>query len=116
MRNFFTIASGLSGALGVGAGALGAHAMLKKPETYRDVWKTANLYHMLHTCALAIVAFAPLSTRKRNICGSLFLTGILLFSGSCYTVAIMEERKPYSYPAPVGGMCLIAGWVALAVL
>lgn len=38
-RNFYSVASGISGALAVGLGAVGAHSMLRKPETYRDVWK-----------------------------------------------------------------------------
>lgn len=71
---------------------------------------------MIHTCALGIVAFSPLTAQKRNVAGGLFLLGIIFFSGSCYMVAIMEQRKPYSYPAPVGGLCLIGGWLALGLL
>lgn len=42
--------------------------------------------------------------------------GMVLFCGSCYTVAYMEERKPYSNPAPFGGTMLIIGWMALGFI
>jgi uncharacterized membrane protein YgdD (TMEM256/DUF423 family) len=57
-----------------------------------------------------------LKGRKRNITCALFTSGICLFSGSCYVVALLGERKPYSYPAPVGGFALIAGWVAAGLI
>jgi uncharacterized membrane protein YgdD (TMEM256/DUF423 family) len=57
-----------------------------------------------------------LNPRKRKIAGLLFSSGILLFSGSCYTVVLMNERKPYSSIAPIGGFSLIFGWLALALL
>ena len=41
-RNFYSVASGISGALAVVLGAMGAHTMLKKPEVYRDVWKVCS--------------------------------------------------------------------------
>eukprot|EP01041_Mallomonas_annulata_P005938 gene5938-11981_t len=87
MNNLFVKIAGISGALAVAAGAIGAHAMIHKPEAFRDTWK------------------------KRIVCGSLFLAGIILFS-----VALMEQRKPFSYPAPIGGFCLMGGWLALAIL
>ena len=84
---------------------MGAHAMSHKSESYKDVWKvyitfsiieflfftltnnilhifvqTANMYHMLHSCILGTVAYSTTS-KKRLICGTLFLSGIILFSG-----------------------------------
>ena len=106
---------GLSGASAVAAGAVGAHAMQGRSETMKDVWKTATQYHLIHTVAAGI-ATCNFTGRKSVIVSTLFLSGIFLFSGSCYTVVIMNQRKPYSYPAPVGGIALIGGWLALGLL
>jgi uncharacterized membrane protein YgdD (TMEM256/DUF423 family) len=81
----------------------------------KDTWKVGSTYHLLHTCALGLSAF-HFHGKKQKICCTLFLTGIILFSGSCYTVVIMNERKPYSSFAPIGGFSLIAGWLALGLL
>ncbi|PWZ54649.1 hypothetical protein Zm00014a_000887 [Zea mays] len=44
--------------------------------------------------------------------GGLLTTGIVLFSGTCYTVAYLEDRK-FSSPAPLGGFAFIAAWASL---
>jgi len=98
----------------VAAGAYGAHG-LKRPPNFMATFATGSQYHLLHSVILSSCAIS-LTGRKRVIVCSLFSTGILLFSGSCYAVALMSERKPYSYPAPIGGLALCAGWAALALL
>ena len=94
-RNTWQLLTGLSGASAVALGAIGAHALLKKPEAMRETWKTASLYHLVHTVALGLCSEFTFG-RKKTICCSLFFTGIVLFSGSCYMVVIMETRQPYS--------------------
>ncbi len=116
MTNIWLNVAGLAGATAVGLGALGAHAMNKQPDVYKEVWKTASLYHFVHALALGIVSVAPFTPRKRLITGALFSAGIILFCGSCYTVSVMNQRKPYSIPAPFGGLCFIGGWVAFGFL
>uniref|UniRef100_A0A804N0R5 Exostosin GT47 domain-containing protein n=1 Tax=Zea mays TaxID=4577 RepID=A0A804N0R5_MAIZE len=44
--------------------------------------------------------------------GGLLTAGIVLFSGTCYTVAYLEDRK-FSSPAPLGGFAFIAAWASL---
>ena len=106
---------GISGASGVAAGAIGAHAIKDRTESMKEVWKTGTQYHLIHTCGAAIAAL-NLTGRKQVVVSSLFLTGIVLFSGSCYAVVLMNQRRPYSYPAPIGGFALIGGWLALGLL
>ncbi|KAL9241192.1 hypothetical protein vseg_015329 [Gypsophila vaccaria] len=101
-------AAALSGILAVGLGAYGAHGFKPKEATYKQVWQTASLYHLVHTAALLA---API-TKYPNIFGGLMSAGIVLFSGSCYAVALLEDRK-YSTLAPVGGFAFIAGWATL---
>jgi len=45
---------------------------------------------------------------------SLATLGIIGFSGSCYVVALTEDRT-WSAGAPFGGMALIAAWLAFAL-
>ncbi|XP_031568462.1 transmembrane protein 256 homolog [Actinia tenebrosa] len=106
---FFKLA-GVSGVLGVALGAYGAHGpSLNKPgaEKFKEVFKTANLYHLVHTVALLA---APLAQRP-NLVGGLIFTGMTLFSGSCYVVALSQNRK-LGILAPFGGTLLMIGWAS----
>ena len=115
MSAFWIKVTGISGAAAVALGAIGAHAILKKDDYMKDTWRTANFYHFIHTCALGFTAF-HFTGRKRVIVGSLLLTGIVLFSGSLYTIVIMNDRKPFASIAPYGGMSFIAAWIAFGFL
>ncbi|PSS16089.1 Transmembrane protein [Actinidia chinensis var. chinensis] len=100
--------AGLSGVLALGLGTYGAHGFKPQNPSYKEVWHTASLYHLVHTAALVA---APV-TKHPNIFGGLLSTGILAFSGTCYTVAYLEDRK-YSTLAPFGGFAFIAAWASL---
>jgi uncharacterized membrane protein YgdD (TMEM256/DUF423 family) len=43
----------------------------------------------------------------------LFTAGIVIFSGSLYVLAVTNVRWLGAI-TPIGGVCLIAGWLALA--
>ena len=111
--------AGISGASAIALGAIGAHALNNRSDAMKETWRVGSLYHLTHSIVLfqlATSSISSISIRKRNITTFLFTTGIVLFSGSCYTVVIMNERKPYSQLAPLGGVSLICGWLALAFL
>ncbi len=109
--------AGIFGATAVGAGAVGAHALPKDtPDSFKEIYKTGANYHLVHSGALFTAATALKHGRKRNLVCGLFTTGIILFSGSCYTVALTKVRTPYSYPAPIGGFCLIGAWALAGLL
>ncbi|GLI64624.1 hypothetical protein VaNZ11_007942 [Volvox africanus] len=107
-NTWFRIAA-ISGATAVGLGAYGAHGFKPKDPYYTEVFRRANNLHMIHSLLLAI---AP-STRRPWLLGSLTLAGITLFSGTCYNIALKEDKK-WAHLAPVGGMALIAAWLSLA--
>jgi uncharacterized membrane protein YgdD (TMEM256/DUF423 family) len=44
----------------------------------------------------------------------LFVTGTILFSGSLYALALSGVRA-FGAVTPLGGLCFIGGWIALAV-
>ena len=105
----------LFAALGVAAGAFGAHglrAMLAEPLLL--IYETAVRYQMYH--ALALVALGALAgrlpPRAITVSGSLFTLGILLFSGSLYLLALGAPRL-LGLVTPFGGLALIGGWLVL---
>ena len=103
--------AGVSGALGVGLGAYGAHGLRGKVgEEYRLSFEAANKYHLLHSLALLGVG----ASRRPNVSGGLFAAGLALFCGSNYAVAF-AERKEVGRLAPLGGLCFMAGWLAMAL-
>ena len=105
---------GLLGASGVALGAVGSHAIKNNRDpALADVWNIGvnyQMYHALALCSLPLVA----NTTTRNMVGSVFLTGTMLFSGGLYLVAATEDHS-WARLSPIGGMLLIAGWSGLAV-
>ena len=104
-------------ALGVGAGAFGAHALKERltPE-YLQVFEVAVRYQMYH--ALGLLALGLVATRIEStaikVAGWLFVAGILLFSGSLYALVLTGPRT-LGMITPVGGVAFIAGWIALMI-
>lgn len=118
------MAAGILGALGVCAGAVGAHA-LSGVLAGRDLesYQTAVRYQMFHALALfamGVLAAARPGTGKAWAAGALrlagraFLLGTVLFSGGIY-VWLATGIKPLVHVVPLGGVLLAAGWVVLAV-
>ena len=104
--------AGVLGALGVMLGAFGAHGLEDKVTPERIVvWETAARYHMLHVLALGLVAAHPSQPRWA---GGLFVAGILFFSGSLYMLVLLDKGWLGAI-TPIGGVCFIAGWIALAL-
>ncbi|MGF1457338.1 MAG: DUF423 domain-containing protein [Alphaproteobacteria bacterium] len=112
-------AAGLSGMLAVGFGAFGAHGLERMAGGIdpRDLaaYETGALYHLIHTLAfIGVAMLAREGARLARVAGLLFLLGIVLFSGSLYFLGITGSRA-LVLVTPVGGLCLIFGWMAVAV-
>ena len=99
--------------LAVALGAFGAHALKASLEStgMLEVWNKAVLYHFLH--GIALVALALHGAGNRATC-FLFVAGILLFSGSLYTMALTNVRWLGAI-TPLGGLCFLAGWAWLVI-
>ena len=114
-RVFFTLGAWLA-ALGMAAGAFGAHILRTRvtPEMLA-VFDTGVRYQLVHALALIGVAWA--TTRWPGtatvLAGWLFLAGTLLFSGSLYVLAL-SGTLVFGAITPLGGLALIAGWLVLA--
>lgn len=94
-------AAAVLGFLGVALGAFGAHALKGKVD--EDLWRTAVSYQMWHVLAAMVVA-APLAK-------SLFLAGVVVFSGTLYALALGGPRW-LGAVTPIGGLLLLGGWLA----
>ncbi len=100
-------------------GAFGAHGLRGRLDEYRmSVYERAVFYHFIHALGLLVTPlFARLSAISEGsatlVCW-LLGAGIAIFSGSLYVLAISGERWLGAI-TPVGGVCMIAAWVALAV-
>jgi uncharacterized membrane protein YgdD (TMEM256/DUF423 family) len=114
-RVFFAVGAVL-GAIGVAAGAFGAHGLRSRvaPELLA-VFETGVRYHLVHALALLATAWAAARWPGAAVtaAGWLFLAGILVFSGSLYLLVLTGIRA-LGAVTPVGGVALIAGWVMLA--
>jgi len=116
--NYSAIAAFLL-AVAVMLGAFGAHALKARLGAYEmGIWEKAVFYHFIHAVGLLVVSLLPRlgavsATAAVWICG-LLAAGIVLFSGSLYTLALSGMRI-LGAVTPVGGLSFIAAWLLLAV-
>ena len=107
----------LAGAISVGIGAFGAHALRERldPDAL-SIFDLAARYQMYHALAILAVGFMALRVDSLSvrIAGLSFIAGIVLFSGSLYILALTGQRW-LGMVTPFGGLALILGWMALAV-
>jgi len=105
-------------ALAVIIGAFGAHALQGRLDAYlKGIYETGVMYHFFHALGLLVVSFLPrigalTASRAAWVC-ALLLTGVVLFSGSLYALAISGVRLLGAI-TPFGGLAFIAAWVLLA--
>jgi uncharacterized membrane protein YgdD (TMEM256/DUF423 family) len=120
MSRLFLILGAASAAIGVGAGAFGAHALRARLEPrLLEVFETGARYQMYH--ALALVAVAVLLARWEGAprrwavaSGWCFVAGTVLFAGSLYALALTGVGR-FGAITPLGGVAFLAGWVVLAL-
>ncbi|XP_068785655.1 transmembrane protein 256 [Struthio camelus] len=102
----------LSGAAAVAAAAYGAHGFRRsdRDEYQKELYETANRYHVLHSLALLALP----RCRHPALAGTLLCGGLGLFCGPFYYQAVTGDPG-LSRAAPVGGSLLILGWLAMAL-
>ncbi|OAA56153.1 membrane protein [Niveomyces insectorum RCEF 264] len=100
----------LYGATAVALGAFGAHGLknrISDPQKLAN-WSTAAHYQLAHSVVL-------LATRGHPVAATFFTAGMTMFSGSIYALTLDTERFKWMGPVtPLGGLCLILGWLSLA--
>lgn len=107
----------LLGGLGVAIGAFGAHGLRPMLEAAGrfDTFETAVRYQFYHTLALlgiGVLLLARPELRGLGTTAWLWLGGVVIFSGSLYTLCFTGITKMGAV-APIGGLLLIAGWISL---
>ncbi len=114
MRRHLIPIAAIWGALAIGFGAFGAHALQAHlDERGQALWRTGNLYHLF--AAPALLAFAALEPRVRSAGPGLWLVlGSAVFSGTLYAMALGGPRW-LGAVTPVGGSLMIVAWILLAV-
>lgn len=120
MTRIWLLLAAANGFLAVALGAFGAHGLKRMLEAAPDGalrlqwWQTASQYHLSHALALGLVAaLAPhVGGRLPAAAGWLLVAGIALFSGSLYAMTLTGVRA-LGAVTPVGGLCLLAGWLAM---
>uniref|UniRef100_A0A0N4ZN60 Transmembrane protein 256 homolog n=1 Tax=Parastrongyloides trichosuri TaxID=131310 RepID=A0A0N4ZN60_PARTI len=107
----FVRLAGLSGATAIALAAYGSHSLMKEgssvSENNKRTFETASKYHLVHSVALLCSSQA----KYPYLTGSLFSIGILLFCGSCYHIAMNDDRT-LAKLTPYGGFCFIFGWLS----
>jgi len=117
MGNRWLAIGAIFAGLGVAAGAFGTHALGDRlPPDLLEVFQTGTHYHLIHALALVAVGLAAdlRPDRLWDVAGWLFSLGILIFGGSLYALALSGVRWLGAI-TPVGGVCFLAGWAAVAV-
>ena len=116
MRKWLFVAA-VMGALAVLFAAFGEHALATRltPRSLAT-FATGARYQLMHALAMGLAALAARDAAKplAEIAAMLFFIGTLLFSGSLYGLALSQIRV-IGFITPLGGLALIAGWIALAL-
>ena len=110
------IAGSLHMVLAVILGAFAAHALKSILDEYStDIYKTGNFYHFIHSTALLMVGLLQQQFEiDLTISGYSFFFGMVIFSGSLYSLAL-TGIKGLGAITPIGGLLFIFGWGWMAV-
>jgi uncharacterized membrane protein YgdD (TMEM256/DUF423 family) len=105
-------------ALAVLFGAFGAHALKARlsPDALA-LWQTAvqyQIWHALALLAIGLIASQGAPSAWLRVSALLFISGILLFCGSLYALALGAARG-LGMVAPLGGTAFIVGWFCLGI-
>jgi uncharacterized membrane protein YgdD (TMEM256/DUF423 family) len=118
MANLWFPLGALALAVAVAGGALGAHALKARLDAHAlDLWATAVRYLVVAGVGLVATGLAAAvhAGRAWGVPGWMLLTGGLIFSGTVAALALGGPRW-LGAVTPVGGVLLIAGFAALAVV
>lgn len=117
MDRAYLVLAALFAFLAVALGAFGAHALQRRiPPEGLVTFETGVRYQLSHAFGLFAVVFLRTigpDTVAASLAGVLFVAGMVLFSGSLYALAVTGVRR-WGMVAPIGGLCFLAGWLALA--
>ena len=105
--------------LAVIAGAFASHSLQNYlTDSALSIWQTAVRYQMYHSLALILVGILMRLEKSAsswlNTTAIAFIIGIVLFSGSLYTLSLSGITW-LGIITPIGGVAFILGWISLAI-
>ncbi len=111
------IAGAILAFLGVALGAFGAHALRSRVDAnLLAVYQTGVQYHLVHALGVmligVLVQVVP-DLKWLRIAGWTMVVGVIVFSGSLYTLSLTGVRA-FGAVTPLGGVALLAAWLMLA--
>lgn len=119
MRSIVFLLAATAGFTGVGLGAFGAHSFANILEANNriDTYETATQYHLVHAAVLFGLATLTVHKHGRWYRAAVLsiTTGIVLFSGSLYMLALFDLGFMGAV-APLGGTAFLIGWACIGML
>jgi uncharacterized membrane protein YgdD (TMEM256/DUF423 family) len=101
------------GGLAVALGAFGSHAFktLLLQNNRANTYELAARYHFFHALALLLIALLmdQVSEKIARASATCIFIGVLLFSGSLYSMALFNTNS-VALITPIGGIFLLTGW------
>lgn len=110
-RNWMTLAAA-GGFVAVAVGAFAAHGVT---DPKAQEWlRTGAMYGFMHTMAtFACATFMQVGAKRARFAPPFFLSGVVLFSGTLYAMALGAPRWLGAI-TPLGGLLFLIGWAVLA--
>ena len=109
------------GFIAIAFGAFGAHSLKKMVGLLElNTFETGVRYQMYHALFLLFVGTTNIiSESAKKVIYLTTLSGILLFSGSLYLLALNNflpfNFKPFGFVTPIGGLLFLTAWFWLFV-
>ncbi len=118
MKSKNLVITSILGAIAILLGAFGAHALKEKlgVDALKS-FETGVRYQMYHVIVLLFVnTYIGFTSKTKNVISMLFITGIVLFSGSIYAITVLDVNpKSIWFITPLGGIFFTIGWIKMAI-
>ena len=102
-------------------GAFAAHALKKVLDISElNTFEIGVKYQMYHALFLLFIGTSKaISSKAKKVIFHTIISGVLLFSGSLYFLAINKllpfDIRPFGFITPIGGLLFLMGWFYLFV-
>ena len=121
MHKGFLKTASIFGLISVALGAFAAHSLKQHISDYAlGIFETGVRYQFYHVFALLAsgILYKDFQNKFIKLSGGLFITGMILFSGSLYILTYIKAAMVPGYNwvgaiTPFGGLCFIVGWFFL---
>ena len=114
-RKIFATAA-ILGFIAIAFGAFGAHTLKKMVGILElNTFETGVRYQMYHALFLLFIGTTnAISDTAKKVIYFTTLSGIILFSGSLYFLALnnflLFNFKPFGFVTPIGGLLFLIAW------